>query len=84
MSLTMPLWAVWSLLVGAVSVGITFMTATVYFVNTLNTINSKLDRAGGDRWTLSFERYKDDRMRYENPGIKIPDADEVAKRLGGQ
>lgn len=74
-NLTLPIWAVWPILV-------VFMSATVYFVNTLNSINTKLDKASDDRWKLSFQRQFANELRYINNGsIKVPDADEIAHRL---
>lgn len=73
-SLTLPLWMVWPILV-------TFISATAYFINVLNTINNKLDKAGADRWTRSHQRQFASELERSNPAMKVPDSDAVVQRL---
>lgn len=74
LSLTLPLWAVWSIVVG-------FVSATVYFVTLLNTINGKLDSVSSDRWKRSHMREFAHRLQSAAPSIKVPDVDQVTKDL---
>jgi hypothetical protein len=75
MALTIPVWAVWSVVVF-------FVLGTFYFVTLLNTINGKLDSVGADRWKRSHMREFVHRMQEQNDGkIKLPDPDQIAKDL---
>lgn len=75
-NITIPLWAVWPVLV-------MFMSATVYFVNTLNAINGKLDNAGQDRWKRSHQREWSHQLHDRNQSIVVPDPDAVAAQIDG-
>lgn len=73
-NLAIPLWAVIPM------VGM-FISVTVYFVNTLNSINTKLDAAASDRWRLSYQRqwkYEAERL---NANLRLPDPDEIAHKF---
>lgn len=74
MALTVPIWAVWSIVVF-------FVAGTAYFITLLNTINGKLDSVGSDRWKRSFQREWAHRVQAKNPSMIVPDPDQIAKDL---
>lgn len=70
MNITVPLWAVWSVVVF-------FVIGTFYFVTLLNTINGKLSKP----WNRDLMREYARREAKENPTVHVPDPDQIAKDL---
>lgn len=73
-NITLPLWALWPIIV-------TFMGATAYFLNTLNRVDNKLDTLSSDRWTRLHEREFGNRLQHDNPELKVPNSDQIVKDL---
>lgn len=96
LSITIPIWALWPIIV-------VFISATAFFVNTLNAvhrdievnadrtnqkidqqaalINARLDSIGGDRWRRSHEREWANQLQRMNPDLNVPNVDDVANKL---
>lgn len=74
MGITVPLWAV-------VSISLFVISTTLWFANTLNGINVKLDKATSDRWHRSEMRSWGYQLWKDNPSIKVPDADDIASKI---
>lgn len=88
MALTVPIWAVWTVLTMMCGGMISFVSGAVWGVNKLNdiewrfnVINSKLDTAASDRWKRSYQREFSNELRWQNLELKVPDPDAIARQL---
>lgn len=73
-NIALPLWFSWVITV-------TFVSATVYLMATLNDIKSEIKSVSIDRWRKSYMREWANRFQHDNPQMKVPSADQVSKDL---
>lgn len=73
-NIALPLWFSWAITT-------TFIGATVYLMTMLNDIKSKIESVSTDRWKKSMMREYGNRLQRDNPALKVPSADQVAKDL---
>lgn len=91
MALTVPIWAVWTIITFMFGGMVSFGSAAVWGINKLNdikwqfnVINNKLDAASSDRWRKSFQREYNSQLHWSNETLKLPDVDEIARRMQDQ
>jgi len=73
-NIALPVWFAWAITT-------TFIAATVYLMSMLNDIKTEIKSVSSDRWKKSMMREYGNRLQHDNPALKVPSADQVAKDL---
>lgn len=74
LSLHIPIGAAWSILAAVV-------VAAVWTSWQLWDLRQSIKDGTSDRWKRSYQREYTNRMRANNPSLKIPDPDQIVKDL---